>query len=311
MSTEQPIIPENWKEDPVGAIETAISNIDTEAVSDFIIMHGLNLLSAIVIFYIGKWAAKWMVRIIDRGLARAGVEKTLATFLENIAYGAAMVLVAIAALAQMGVETTSFAAAIAAAGLAIGLALQGSLSNFAAGVLIILFKPFRAGDYIEVAGVGGTVEQISIFTTQLATPDNREIIIPNNNITTDTIVNYSAKLKRRIDLTVGVAYNSDLKKSRQIFEKVIAEDDRILKDPAPQIAVMTLGESSVDFVVRPWVKAKDYWDTCFSLNEKIKIELDKAGIGIPFPQRDVNLFIRDGNVQTAPATKKKVTKKTA
>jgi len=237
-------------------------------------------------------------QILDRTFDRAGVERTLGDFLENILFGIGMAVVVIAALAQMGIETTSFAAVIAAAGLAIGLALQGSLSNFAAGVLIILFKPFKAGDYVEVAGTGGTVEEISIFTTTLTTPDNREIIIPNNNITTDTIVNYSAKNKRRLDLVVGVAYDADLKKARKIFDKIIAGDERLLKNPAPVVAVMDLNASSVDFVVRPWVKSSDYWNVRFEIMEKIKIELDKAGIGIPFPQRDVNLFIKEGEIPT-------------
>ena len=187
------------------------------------------------------------------------------------------------------------------------MALQGSLSNFAAGVLIILFRPFKAGDYVEAAGVGGTIEEISIFTTQMKTPDNREIIIPNNNITTGTIVNYSAKKQRRIDLVVGVAYDADLKKARKVFEKIIAADDRILAKPESQVAVAELGASSVDFVVRPWVKAADYWAVRFDLNEQIKTELDKAGIGIPFPQRDVHLHIQDG--AELPVKKKSTAKK--
>jgi len=275
-----------------------LQNYDYSAIVEAVTAHGVKFLVALLIFFIGKWVAKRIVKIMDKAFDKAGVDQTLADFIENIAYGILMVIVVIAALGQMGIETTSFAAILAAAGLAIGLALQGSLSNFAAGVLIILFRPFKAGDYVEVAGIGGTIEEISIFTTQMKTPDNREIIIPNNNITTGTIVNYSAKNKRRIDLVVGVAYDADLKKARKVFEKIIAGDDRILTNPEPQVAVAELGASSVDFVVRPWVKAVDYWAVRFDLNEKIKTELDKAGIGIPFPQRDVNLFIKEGDLPT-------------
>ena len=222
-----------------------------------------------------------------------------------------MVLVIVAALGQLGVQTTSFAAAIAAAGLAIGLALQGSLSNFAAGFLIIFFRPFKAGDYVEIAGVGGMVEEISIFTTRLVTPDNREITIPNNNITTDTIVNYSAKNKRRIDLVIGVSYSADLPKTQKLLMGILENHKDVLKDPAPIVEVNELGASSVDFVVRPWVKTDVYWPTRWDLMKTIKIELDRAGIGIPFPQRDVHLFIEDGTSLPAKATTKKGSKKAA
>ena len=284
-----------------------LKEYDYTAIIETVTAHGVKFLTALAIFIIGKWIAKRIVNVLDKTFEKAKVDQTLADFIENIAYGILMVIVVIAALGQMGIETTSFAAILAAAGLAIGLALQGSLSNFAAGVLIILFRPFKAGDYVETAGVAGTIEEISIFTTQLVTPDNREIIIPNNNITTDTIVNYSAKKKRRIDLVVGVAYDADLKKAHKIFNKIIADDERVLTNPAPKVAVMELGASSVDFVVRPWVKAADYWDVRFEMTEKIKVELDKAGIGIPFPQRDVHLFIEDGKELPVKktATKKK------
>lgn len=275
------------------SLET-IQNYDYSGVTEFVVEHSLNVLSALAVFVIGRFVAKRIIRLLDRAFDKAGVERTLGDFLENIFYGIFMAVVVIAALGQMGVETTSFAAIIAAAGLAVGLALQGSLSNFAAGVLIILFKPFKAGDYVEVAGTGGTIEEISIFTTRLATPDNRTIIIPNNNITVDTIVNYTAKSTRRMDLVVGVAYDADLKKARKVFEKVIAAEDRFLKNPEPVIAVMDLNASSVDFIVRPWVKSSDYWNVRFEVMESIKTELDKAGIGIPFPQRDINLFIKEG-----------------
>jgi len=288
-----------------------IQNYDYSPIAEFVTSQFIQIATAIAIFFVGKWIVKRIVHVLDRTFDRAGFDRTLADFVENIIFVIGMILVVIAALAQVGVETTSFAAMIAAAGLAIGLALQGSLSNFAAGFLIIFFRPFKAGDYVEVAGIGGTVEEISIFTTQLVTPDNRAITIPNNNITTDTIINYSAKNKRRIDMVVGVAYDADLKKARKIFEKIIADDDRLLTNPEPVVAVMDLGASSVDFIIRPWVKSKDYWAVRFEIMEKIKAELDKAGIGIPFPQRDVNLFIQDGAMPAAATSPKKKTKKAA
>ena len=287
-----------------------LQNYDYSPMIEWMSGQFMQIILALVIFWIGKWVVRRAVNLLDRTFEKAKFDQTLADFVENIVYAVGMVLVVIAALAQVGVETTSFAAMIAAAGLAIGLALQGSLSNFAAGFLIIFFRPFKAGDYVEVAGIGGTVEEISIFTTQLVTPDNRAITIPNNNITTGTIVNYSAKNKRRIDLVVGVAYDADLKKARKIFDKIIEQDERILKNPEPVVAVMDLNASSVDFVVRPWVKASDFWDVRFEIMEKIKIELDKAGIGIPFPQRDVNLYVREGDMPTNANTSKK-TKKAA
>lgn len=281
-----------------------ITNYDYSGITELIVAHSTKILIAILIFFIGKWIVKRLVNIAKRGLVRARIDDTLVGFLGNILTGVGVAFVVIAALAQMGIETTSLAAVIGAAGLAIGLALQGSLANFAAGVLIILFKPFKAGDYVEIAGIGGTVQGISIFTTELASPDNKHIVIPNGNITTDTIVNYSAKDTRRIDLLIGVSYDADLKKARKVFEKVLAADDRILPDPAPKIAVMELGASSVDFVVRPWVKSSEYWDVRFDLTEQIKIELDKAGVGIPFPQRDVHLFIEEGDLSKVKGKKK-------
>jgi small conductance mechanosensitive channel len=270
----------------------------------------MQILAALAVFLIGRWIVRHVVNFVDRSFQKTKLDRTLSDFVENIIYVTGMVLVIVAALGQLGVQTTSFAAAIAAAGLAIGLALQGSLSNFAAGFLIIFFRPFKAGDYVEVAGEGGTVEEISIFTTRLVTPDNREITVPNNNITTDTIVNYSAKNKRRIDLVVGVAYDADLKKTQKLLMGILEKHDNVLKDPAPVVEVNELGASSVDFIVRPWVKTDVFWPTRWDLLQTIKTELDKAGIGIPFPQRDVHLFIEDGQL-AANTNKTKRTKKAA
>ena len=273
-----------------------ISNYDYSGITEFLSTQGFKILAALAIFFIGKWIVRRVVNFLDRTFAKTKFDQTLADFIENIVYAVGMVLVVIAALAKVGVETTSFAAMIAAAGLAIGLALQGSLSNFAAGFLIIFFRPFKAGDYVEVAGVGGTVEDISIFTTQLITPDNRYIVIPNNNITTDTIINYSKKKTRRIDLVIGVAYDADLKKTQKLLMKILNDRADIMKNPEPMVEVHELGASSVDFIVRPWVKTDDYWPIRWELMRDIKIALDKAGIGIPFPQRDVHLHIQDGEI---------------
>jgi small conductance mechanosensitive channel len=284
-----------------------LASYDYTGISENIATYGVQVMTAFLIFYFGKWSVRKLVNVVKRGLYKTKMDETLIGFLGNILFGIGLIFVIIATMSQVGIDTTSFAAAIAAAGLAIGLALQGSLSNFAAGFLIILFSFFKKGDYVEAGGTAGTVEEISIFTTTLLTPDNRSVIVPNSNITTNTIINYSANKRRRIDLIIGVAYDADLKKAHKIFNKIIADNDRVLTNPEPKVAVMELGESSVNFVVRPWVKVDDYWDVRFEMTEKIKVELDKAGIGIPFPQRDVHLFIEDG--KELPIKKTKTAKK--
>jgi small conductance mechanosensitive channel len=205
-------------------------------------------------------------------------------------YIALLVFVVLAALGQLGIQTTSFIAVIGAAGLAIGLALQGSLSNFAAGFLMIIFRPFKVGDYIEGAGVAGTVEVIQIFTTQLKTPDNKTVIIPNAALTAGNITNYSAKGTRRVDLVFGIGYGDDIDHAKNVIMDVLAKEERILKDPATTIGVVELADSSVNFAVRPWVKADDYWNVYFNLTENIKKSFDSEGISIPFPQRDVHMY---------------------
>ena len=191
---------------------------------------------------------------------------------------------------QLGIQTTSFVALLGAAGLAIGLALQGSLSNFAAGFLMILFRPFKVGDYIEAAGTAGTVEEIQIFTTALRTPDNKLVIVPNAKLTADNIVNWSAKGTRRVDMVFGIGYGDDIDRARSVIREIIEADPRVLKDPAPLVALWQLGESSVDFVARPWVKSADYWSVWFDTTEKVKKAFDAEGISIPFPQRDVHVY---------------------
>ncbi|MEN6307472.1 MAG: mechanosensitive ion channel domain-containing protein, partial [Anaerohalosphaeraceae bacterium] len=210
-------------------------------------------------------------------------------------YFGLLVFVAIAALSRLGVETTSLVAIIGAAGLAVGLALQGSLSNFAAGVLLIIFKPFRVGDFVEVAGAKGTVQEIQIFNTVLHSPDNVRIIVPNSQVTGANIINYTANDKRRVDLVIGISYDDDIAKAKQVITSVLLSDKRVIREPEPVVAVLGLGDSSVNIAVRPWVKADDYWPTYFDLTENIKVSLEQNGLSIPFPQRDIH--IRTGSLK--------------
>jgi small conductance mechanosensitive channel len=254
---------------------------------------GIKIATALAIFLIGKFLIKILVRGISRVMQKQGVDKTLETFICNLVRISLMVVVVIAAIGAIGVETTSFIAIFGAAGLAVGLALQGSLSNFASGVLIILFRPYRVGDYIEAAGIAGSVEQVQILTTILKTGDNKQIIVPNSQIMDSIITNYSANDTRRIDMVVGVSYDDDLDKVRKTLEELLAADERILLEPAPLIAVSELADSSVNFIVRPWVKSADYSGVKFGMTEAIKKRFDKEGISFPFPQQDVHLYKQD------------------
>jgi small conductance mechanosensitive channel len=256
---------------------------------DAAIAYAPTLLLAILTLILGWILTKIIVRIIRRGLRRANIDDTLTGFVCNMAYMALMTLVVISFIGKLGVPTTSFVAVIGAAGLAIGFALQGSLGNFAAGVMLIIFRPFNVGDYVEAAGTAGVVEELAVFATTLRTPDNKTITVPNGNITGDNIVNYSRKDTRRVDLTFGIGYEDDIAKAKQVLASLIAADERILKDPEPVIAVSELADSSVNFAVRPWVKTADYWGVFFDLTEKVKLEFDKQNISIPFPQQDVHL----------------------
>ncbi len=250
----------------------------------------LNLIAAIVIYIVGKWLAKVISSAIEKLMLKGKVDVALAGFTKNIVKAAILVFAIIAAVGKLGVQTTSFIAIIGAAGLAIGLSLQGTLSNFAAGVMIILFKPFKVGDFIEGGGVLGTVKEIQIFNTILASPDNRKIILPNSKVSGDTITNFSAIDSRRIDLVFGISYGDDMKKAKEVLMEVATSDPRVLKDPAPVVAVSELGDSSVNLVCRPWVKPTDYWAVYFDVTEKGKEALEAAGLSIPFPQRDVHLY---------------------
>jgi small conductance mechanosensitive channel len=255
--------------------------------------YGPRLLAAVLIFVIGLCVAKIVRAIVTHVLKGCKTDPTLIPFVGHMVYIGLLVFVTIAAIGKLGVNMTSFVAVVGAAGLAIGLALQGSLANFAAGVLLIVFKPFKVGDFVDAAGSSGTVEEIQIFTTQIVTPDNKTVIIPNGKLIGDNITNYSVKGTRRVDLVIGVSYGDDLKKVKAVIAEVLAEDDRILADPAPTVAVRELGNSSVDFVVRPWVKTADYWDVYFAVQEAVKVRFDAERISIPFPQRDVHLFNED------------------
>ena len=261
-----------------------------QKVVELFTVYGIKVLAAIVILILGRWIAKGFKKISKNLLEKRNVEPTLVTFAGNLTYIALMMFFIIAALGQLGIQTTSFIAVIGAAGLAIGLALQGSLSNFAAGFLLIIFKPFKINDFIEGAGTAGTVEKIDIFTTQLKTPDNKTVIIPNKKMTDENIINYTVKGTRRVDMTFGIGYSDDIDKAKNIIREVIENDERVLKDPAPMVAVINLGDSSVDIVARPWAAAGDYWNAYFDITEKVKKKFDEEGVSIPFPQRDVHVY---------------------
>ena len=263
--------------------------LSPEAIRQLAVTHLPGLIYALAILVLGYLAARLLKGGLRRVLLRTRLDATLASFLTQIAYVLVLVVVVIATLDKLGVDTTSLAAVMAAAGLAIGLALQGSLSNFAAGVMIIGFRPFKAGDYVEAGGTDGVVEEVTVFFTRLRTGDNKQIVVPNSEITDGIITNYSAKETRRIDLVVGIGYGDDIRRAKELLERLVTEDDRVHAEPAPQIAVSELADSSVNLVVRPWVKSEDYWPVRFDLTERIKMELDAAGISIPYPQRDVHL----------------------
>jgi small conductance mechanosensitive channel len=257
-------------------------------------LYGLRIVAAILIFVVGRWIARFLTNMIEKLMKKRGLESMLVSFVGHLLYTVLLLVIIVAALNQLGVQTTSFIAIIGAAGLAVGLALQGSLANFAAGILIIIFHPFKAGDYIEGAGTAGTVESVHIFTTQLNTPDNRTIIVPNAKLTSDNIVNYSVKEDRRLDLVFGVSYNDDLQKVRDVIHRVLSSEARILPSPAPTVGILELADSSVNFAVPPWVKGCNYWPVYFDLIENMKKSFDAEGISIPFPQTDVHLYKAEG-----------------
>lgn len=258
----------------------------SESVMNFII----NLAYAAVILFAGIWIAGRLKSWVKNLMLGKNVDPMLASFLSSIAHVLLLAFIVIAALSKLGVQTTSLVAIIGAAGLAIGLSLQSSLSNFASGVMIIAFRPFNVGDFIDAGGVMGVVEGIQIFSTRMRTGDNKAIIVPNSNITGSTITNFSAKDTRRVDMVFGVSYSDDLKRTRQVLQELVDADERILEEPAPVIAVSELGDSSINFIVRPWVNSADYWQVYWDMNEAVKLRFDEEGISIPFPQRDVHMY---------------------
>lgn len=255
--------------------------------------YGLQVLAAIAIFFVGKLVAGWVRRLLGKLMERRGTDRTLIGFICNLTYAGMMAFVIIAAISRLGVQTASFVAVLASAGLAIGLALQGSLSNFAAGVLMVIFKPFKSGDYIEGGGTAGLVEEISIFTTVLKTLDNKKVIVPNSRMMGDNIINYSARDVRRVDLVMGVSYGDDIDRVKQVAMDVLSKNDLVLEEPAPFVGLLEMADSSLEFVVRPWVKTPDYWPAYFQVNEAMKKRFDAEGITIPFPQRDVHIYKED------------------
>lgn len=265
-------------------------NGNTEWMAQYVIPWGINIGIALAIFVVGRFIARIIVKSVGKVMEKANIEISLREFLSNILNAALLVVIVIAALEQLGVDTTSVIAIFAAAGLAVGLALKDSLSNFAAGVMLIMFKPFKVGDVINAAGSIGKVISIKIFSTVLRTGDNQEITIPNSQIYSGTITNITACDTRRIDLVIGIGYDDDIKKAKTLVENIINNDPAILKDPAPTIMVLELGESSVDLAIRPWVNAADYWTVRSDLLQSIKETFDAEGISIPYPQRDLHII---------------------
>jgi small conductance mechanosensitive channel len=261
-----------------------------DKIEEWVVFYGFKIVAAVAILIVGRWVAKALKKLIQKLMSKRDLDPIIVGFVSNLAYIALMAFIIIAAMGQLGIQTTSFIAVIGAAGLAIGLAFQGSLSNFAAGFLMILFRPFKAGDFIEGGGSAGIVEEIQVFTTKLKTPDNKIIIVPNSKMMGDNITNFSANPTRRVELVVGVSYSDDIDKVKEVLNAILSQDDRILKDPAPMIALSELADSSVNFVVRVWVNAADYWGVYFDTNETVKKRFDAEGISFPFPQRDVHLF---------------------
>ncbi|MGD8562183.1 MAG: mechanosensitive ion channel [Desulfarculaceae bacterium] len=264
-------------------------------------LYGLQVVGALAILVLGIIAAKALAGITKRLMQKAGIEETLVSFGSKVIKAVLIAIVIIAALNQVGFATTSLIAVLGAAGLAVGLALQSQLSSLAAGVLILLFRPFKLGDVINAGGALGTVEAIGLLTTHLKTPDGLAVVIPNTKVIGDNITNYNQEDVRRVDLVIGVGYEDDLLKAKNLLVEILGSHPLVLSDPAPQVSVMNLGESSVDFAVRPWVKRDDYWTVRFELTEQVKLRLDQAGINIPYPQRDVHLHAVQSDAEPVAA----------
>lgn len=263
--------------------------IDIQVWQALALEYGARVVTAVIIFFVGKWLANKLTSILAKLLEKNSVDLTLVKFLRNVTYYLLLAAILVAVAGELGINTASFLTIIGAASLAIGLAMKDSLANFSSGVMLILFRPFRVGDYIVAGGEAGTVEEIAIFNTILNTPDNKRKIVPNGAIANSAITNVTANPTRRLDLSVGISYDDDIRQAKGVLEQILAEQKELLAEPAPIIAVSELGESAVTIVARPWVKTEDYWTVYFQLTEKIKLRFDEAGITIPFPQRVVHL----------------------
>jgi small conductance mechanosensitive channel len=268
------------------AIRSFLGNTN---IQELVFGWGLKIVIALLIFFVGRWIARWVTRSLRKVLEIREMDVTLVNFLANLVYAVLLTAVVIAALQSLGLPVTSLVAVLGAAGLAIGLALKDSLGNLAAGVMLVMFRPFTRGDFVEVAGTSGKVDEVRIFSTILTTPDNKQVIIPNGQVAADTITNYTALDTRRVDLVIGVGYDDDLKLARSVLERICSDHPSVLDDPATKVFVANLGDSSVDFNVRPWCKTDDYWDVYSDLLESAKVELEAAGCSIPYPQTDVHL----------------------
>ena len=258
-------------------------------IETILIPWGIRIALALAIFYIGRMVVSTLVSVAEKFMTARGMDDILVKFLASILRWVLLLFVVIAALSQLGIDTTSLIALLGAAGLAIGLSLQSSLSNFASGVMLIVFRPFTKGDFVEVAGTSGSVDKISIFTTTLTTPDNKEVIVPNGAVIGNNITNFSARDTRRVDMVFGIGYDDDIKKAKELLEQIVAADERVLAEPAPVVALGELGDSSVNFLVRPWVNSADYWAVKWGTTEAVKLKFDEAGISIPYPQMDIHL----------------------
>lgn len=263
--------------------------LDPELVGAIVLDWSGRIVAAVLIFLIGRWVVAILANWFGRAVERAGVEATLKSFLCNLIYMTLLVFVVLTAVSALGVPTTNFLAIVGAAGLAVGLALKDSLSNFSSGVMLVFFRPFKVGDYVEAGGVAGTVFDIRIFNTVIKTPDNRVITVPNSLIYGDAITNYSAETTRRIDLVIGIGYDDDVQRAKALIQTVLNDDDRVLDEPAPTIMTLELGDSSVNIAVRPWVATANYWPARGDLLERIKRVLEDNGLSIPYPQRDLHI----------------------
>lgn len=266
-----------------------MENLDIAAItSTYVVPWGIRIALALAIFIVGRIVVSIVVGATQKFMNSRGMDEILVKFLCSILRWVLLLFVVIAALSQLGVDTTSLVALLGAAGLAIGFSLQSSLSNFASGVMLIIFRPFTKGDFVEVAGTSGSVDAIGIFTTTLTTPDNKEVIVPNGAVYSNNITNYSARPTRRVDMVFGISYDDDIRQAKKLLEEIVAADDRVLAEPAPVVALGELADSSVNFLVRPWVNASDYWGVMWDTTEAVKLKFDEAGISIPYPQMDVH-----------------------